>query len=200
MISKLAGPKDFWIGLLYLGFGGLALYLGWDYKFGTAGRMGPGYFPLVLAWMLVGLGFASLVRSVLVKGTQVEQVGWLPLTLIMTAVVCFAFLLPRVGAFVSLCTLCIISAMASDLFKYEAKTTLGLILAVLACVIVFVNGLGVPMPLLGSWLEPVLGPIIYPITGLVTNVKIAGKQIGVLTSLLAIVAVGGLFLLTQRKA
>jgi hypothetical protein len=25
------------------------------------------------------------------------------------------------------------------------------------CAIVFVKGLGVPMPLLGSWLEPVLG-------------------------------------------
>jgi Tripartite tricarboxylate transporter TctB family len=200
MISKLAGPKDFWIGLIYLGFGGLALYLGWDYKFGTAGRMGPGYFPLVLAWMLVLLGFASLVRSVFVKGTQVSEIGWLPLALIMTSVICFAFLLPRVGAFVSLCVLCIISAMASDLFRYEAKAALGLMLAVSACVVVFVNGLGVPMPVLGSWLEPVLGPIIYPITGLVTNVKIAGKQIGVLTSLIALAAIGGLFLLTQRKA
>jgi hypothetical protein len=200
MISKLAGPKDFWIGLIYLGFGGLALYFGWDYKFGTAGRMGPGYFPLVLAWMLVALGLASLARAVLVKGTKVEEIGWLPLVLILTAVMCFGFLLPRMGAFVALCVLCIVSAMASDLFKYEAQATLGLILAVLACVIVFVNGLGVPMPILGTWLEPTLGPIIYPITGLVTNVKIAGKQVGVLTSLIALAAVGGLFLLTQRKA
>jgi Tripartite tricarboxylate transporter TctB family len=200
MISKLAGPKDFWIGLIYLGFGAFALYFGWDYKFGTAGRMGPGYFPLVLAWMLVALGFASLVRAVLVKGSPIGDIGWLPLALILTAVVCFGFLLPRMGAFVALCTLCVISAMASDLFKYEAKATLGLILAVLACVVVFVNGLGVPMPLLGSWLEPILGPIIYPVTGLVTNVKIGGQQVGVLTSLIAIAAVGGAFLLTQRKA
>jgi hypothetical protein len=58
----------------------------------------------------------------------------------------------------------------------------------------------VPMPVLGTWLEPTLGPIIYPITGLVTNVKVAGKQIGVLTSLITIAAIGGAFLLTQRKA
>jgi hypothetical protein len=156
MISKLAGPKDFWIGLIYIGFGSLALYIGWDYKFGTAGRMGPGYFPLVLAWMLVGLGFASLVRSVFVKGTQVGEIAWLPLALIVTAVVCFAFLLPRMGAVVALFALCVISAMASNEFKFEWKATLGLLGLIIVCVLVFVKGLGVPMPITGSWLQPFL--------------------------------------------
>ena len=155
MTSKLAGPKDFWIGLIYLGFGVLALYLGWDYKFGTAGRMGPGYFPLVLAWMLVALGFASLVRAVLVKGTPVGEIAWLQLALIVTAVVCFAFLLPRMGAIVALFTLCVISAMASNQFKLEAKATIGLLGLIIICVLVFVKGLGVPMPLAGSWLQPI---------------------------------------------
>jgi hypothetical protein len=162
--SKLAGPKDFWIGLIYLGFGGLALYLGWDYKFGTAGRMGPGYFPLVLAWMLVGLGFASVVRSFFVKGSEISEIQWLPLALITTSVVVFAFLLPRMGAFVSLFALCIISAIASDLFEFEARALIGLSGILLLCVLVFVNGLGVPMPVLGTWLEPVLGPVVYPVT------------------------------------
>jgi hypothetical protein len=31
---------------------------------------------------------------------------------------------------------------------------------IVCCALVFVKGLGVPIPLLGSWLDPVLGPIL----------------------------------------
>lgn len=200
MTSKLAGPKDFWIGLMYIGFGSLGLYLGWNYKFGTAGRMGPGYFPLVLAWILVGLGFISLVRSFFVKGSAIGKIAWLQLALIVTAVVCFAFLLPRIGAFFSLSVLAIISAMASNEFGFEDKAALGLIGIILACVVVFVIGLGVPMPLLGSWLEPTLGPVLYPITSIITKATLFGRPIGVPLSLMLIGGLTALFVLLKRKA
>jgi Tripartite tricarboxylate transporter TctB family len=200
MNLKLAGPKDFWIGLIYLGFGALALYVGWDYKFGTAGRMGPGYFPLVLAWMLVVMGAVSLISSFFVKGTPITEIAWQPLALTLTAVVAFGFLLPRMGAFVALCALSVISAMASNEFKFEKRATLGLIGLVLICVLIFVNGLGVPMPVLGTWLEPVLGPIIYPITGIFTKANILGYNVGILVSLLAICGSGLVYLLLNRKA
>jgi hypothetical protein len=169
MISKLAGPKDFWIGLIYIGFGAAALYIGWDYKFGTAGRMGPGYFPLVLAVMLILLGLMSLVRSVFVKGSPVSEIAWLQLILVLLANALFGFLLPRAGAVVALSTMCLVAAIASHEFKFELRATLGLIAISLLCVLVFVNGLGVPMPVLGTWFEPSLGPVIYPITGAIQS-------------------------------
>jgi Tripartite tricarboxylate transporter TctB family len=165
MNAKFAGPKDFWIGLIYIFFGGLALYFGWDYKFGTAGRMGPGYFPLVLATILVILGLLSLIRSVFVKGSEISEISWLPMILILLANGLFGFLLPRTGAVVALCVMCLVAAIASNEFKLDLKASLGLIGISLLCVLVFVNGLGVPMPVLGTWLEPSLGPIIYPVTG-----------------------------------
>jgi hypothetical protein len=199
-MPKIVGPKDFWIGLIYIGFGGLALYIGWDYKFGTGARMGPGYFPLVLAWMLVIMGGLSLISSVVVKGTPISEIAWLPLALTLTAVVAFGFLLPRMGAFVALCTLSVISAMASNEFKFESRATLGLIGLVLICVLIFINGLGVPMPVLGTWLEPWLGPIIYPITGIFTKANVFGYNVGILASLLAICGAGLVFLFINRKA
>ena len=40
--------KDFWAGLMLIAIGGAALFIARDYPFGTALRMGPGYFPTVL--------------------------------------------------------------------------------------------------------------------------------------------------------
>ena len=170
MNSKLAGPKDFWIGLIYLAFGIAGLYLGWDYKFGTAGRMGPGYFPLVLSAILVILGLLSLVRAVFVKGSEISEINWLPMILILLANASFGFLLPKMGAVVALSTMCVIAAIASNEFKVELKASLGLLAISILCVIVFVNGLGVPMPVLGTWLEPILGPVIYPVTSAIKGV------------------------------
>ena len=49
-------PKDFWSGALFIAFGCAGLWFGRDYAIGTAARMGPGYFPLMMSLALVGLG------------------------------------------------------------------------------------------------------------------------------------------------
>ena len=48
--------QDFLAGLLFVAFGAAALWFGKAYAFGAATRMGPGYLPNVLGWMLVGIG------------------------------------------------------------------------------------------------------------------------------------------------
>lgn len=45
----LVHNSDFLAGLVMLGIGALAFYMALDYPFGSAVRMGPGYFPRVLA-------------------------------------------------------------------------------------------------------------------------------------------------------
>ena len=49
--------KDFLSGLLFIGFGLLALYFGQKLALGTPVRMGPGYVPRMLSLVLLGLGF-----------------------------------------------------------------------------------------------------------------------------------------------
>jgi hypothetical protein len=45
----------------------------------------------------------------------------------------------------------LMSAAASSKFRFEWTATAGLIGLIVFCSVVFVKGLGVPMPLLGSW-------------------------------------------------
>ena len=44
-----------------------------------------------------------------------------------------------------------VSAAASEKFRFEWKAVLGLIVLIAFCALVFVMGLGVPMPLIGTW-------------------------------------------------
>ena len=154
MSGAIRAPKDFWAGAICLGLGATALWVGQDYKFGSAGRMGPGYFPLVLATLLVVLGAISIVRSFIVAGEPISAFVWQPMFLILLATALFGFLLPRAGVVIALLALCLVSAAASNQFRFEWKATAGLLVLIAFCVLVFVKGLGVPMPITGSWLQP----------------------------------------------
>jgi hypothetical protein len=154
MAGLVRAPKDFWAGAICVGIGGAALWIGRDYEFGTASRMGPGYFPLVLASILTGLGVISILRSFLVPGEPVSAILWKPMVLILLAATLFGYLLPRAGVVIALLVLCLVSAAASTQFRFDWKATGGLFVLITFCVLVFVKGLGVPMPITGTWLQP----------------------------------------------
>lgn len=60
---QIKNGKDFWAGLMYLGFGlGFAI-VSQNYNMGTAVRMGPAYFPTMLGGLLAILGAVILARS-----------------------------------------------------------------------------------------------------------------------------------------
>ena len=66
MPFELRKNRDVWCGLMLIGIGGLALFMARDYAMGTALRMGPGYFPVVLGALLILFGLyciASGLRS-----------------------------------------------------------------------------------------------------------------------------------------
>jgi hypothetical protein len=151
----MAAPKDVWAGLIYIALGGAMFWVALGYRLGTAGRMGPGYFPRVLALILVLIGIISLVRGLIVQGEPVGDLAWKPLALISLSSVLFGLLLERAGLAVALAALVLVSASASNQFRWDGKALAGLVALVAFCVLVFVKGLGVPMPILGSWLEPV---------------------------------------------
>ena len=46
----IRNQKDFGAGILYIAFGAVGWYIARDYGIGQASRMGPGYFPTVLAY------------------------------------------------------------------------------------------------------------------------------------------------------
>jgi lysylphosphatidylglycerol synthetase-like protein (DUF2156 family) len=147
----IRNEKDFGAGLLYLGFAAAALWIGRNYPLGTAGRMGPGYFPIALAGMLALIGAVSLTRSFLHNGPPVRGIAWKPLTLVLASTALFGFLINAAGLVVALTVLVLTSAAASARFRVDWRAALGLIALVVFCALVFVKGLGVPAPLFGFW-------------------------------------------------
>ena len=151
MTLAIKSPKDFWAGVLYAGFGAAAFAIASGYGMGSSSRMGPGYFPTVLGSLLVLIGLASLVKSFFVVGEPVGAIAWKGLLLVTAATLLFGFLLRRAGLVPALAVMVLASAAASVKFRLEWRA-LALMAALIAfCALVFVKGLGLPVPLLGSW-------------------------------------------------
>ncbi|MCC6194356.1 MAG: tripartite tricarboxylate transporter TctB family protein [Burkholderiales bacterium] len=151
-MAMIRNQKDFGAGLLYIAFGAVGFYIARDYGMGTASRMGPGYFPTVLSVLLMAFGLASAIRSFLTKEeAQVGKFAWKAAAFILGATVLFGLLLTRAGLVIALVVLCLVSAAGSQSFKLEWKATGLLVILVTFCALVFAEGLGVPMPLLGTW-------------------------------------------------
>lgn len=151
MEFRIRSPKDFGAGLLYAGFGAAAILMARDYGMGSASRMGAGYFPTALGVLLMVIGIVSLVRSFVSTGAPIGTIAWKPAALVTSSTLLFGLLLRPAGLVPALVVLILVSAFASSRFRLQWRA-LGLMAALIAfCALVFVKGLGLPVPLLGSW-------------------------------------------------
>jgi hypothetical protein len=147
----IKSPKDFWTGVMYLGFGAIAFWIARGYNFGTASRMGPGYFPSVLSGLLMFFGALALLRGLRKKGPPFGVFAGKQAAIVLVSTAAFGFLLGRAGLIIALVVLILGSAAASAKFRFEWKAAAAAIGLIVFCVLVFVKGLGLPLPLLGSW-------------------------------------------------
>lgn len=143
-------PKDFWSGIMFLFIGMAAVVIGRDYPMGTAGRMGPAYFPVVLGALLALIGVAAVLRSLWIHGEAVEKFAFRDMFFILLSVVLFGLLVRGAGMVVAVLVLVMASAYASDRFRWKASLILS-VGAALFCVLVFVKALGLPLPVFGPW-------------------------------------------------
>jgi hypothetical protein len=146
----IRSTKDFWTGVLYVFFGSSAVLIAREYGMGTALRMGPGYFPTVLGVLLALIGIISLVRSFIATGSPIGGLAFKGLLLVVGSTLVFGFIVRGAGLAVALPVLVIMSAYASVRFRWGPSLALAAGLT-LFCVLVFLKGLGVPLPILGSW-------------------------------------------------
>jgi len=145
-------PKDFWTGVIFLVFGLSAVVIGRDYAMGTAGKMGPAYFPTVLGALLSVIGGIAVFRSFKRVGDQIEKFHLRELFIVLAAVVLFGLLMRGAGLAPAAVVLIVISAYASPQFKWHEALLLALGMAGFA-VLVFVKLLGLPLQVLGPWLQ-----------------------------------------------
>ncbi len=151
MANFIRNPKDFLSGLMFAGFGGTAIFLGQDYEMGEAVRMGPGYFPTILGALLCLVGAICVFRSLKLQGEPVGKLAFKPLLLVTLSILVFGLLLRNAGLLAALSTTLLLSAMASSQFSLK-QTALTIVLLTAFCYLVFIKGLGLPIPLIGPWL------------------------------------------------
>lgn len=85
---QIKNGKDFWAGLMFIGFGLAFVLIARNYPMGSAVRMGPAYFPTVLGGMLAVLGAMVFFRAFVSKFNEPLKVFlFRPLLLVGSAVV-----------------------------------------------------------------------------------------------------------------
>lgn len=148
---QIKSRKDFASGLMFMAIGTAFALGATDYTIGTAARMGPAYFPLMLGVMLALLG-AGVVAMSLVNGrpdgAPIGRIAWKPLLLIVGANLAFGVLLggiqtvgvPAMGLIVTIFAVVVISSLAGNQFRLRSALALALILAV-GSYLTFVVGL-----------------------------------------------------------
>ena len=95
--ASVNADKDIWAGLFFMGLAALGLWIGADYAFGTAARMGAGFLPKLLCWALLGLGALIALIGFYRRGEPMEAWAWGELVAILDAVLLFGAALEVLG-------------------------------------------------------------------------------------------------------
>lgn len=143
--------KDFLSGVMFIAFGLTALWFGRHLQMGTTVRMGPGYVPHMLAYIMLGLGFIISVVALYRGGERVEAPKWRPITMVTIGIIVFGLLFETTGMLPSLVALVLIASLGGDEFKLTEVIGNIIVLTIL-CVLVFKVGLQMNISVInGVW-------------------------------------------------
>lgn len=120
-------------------------------EIGTAFRMGPGYFPLVLACLLVVLGLVILIQAFRTGGEPIGAIAWRGMVFILVAPVFFGVTVRGLGFVPSIFLTALIAAFASSRMTVPLALAVAAVLALFAT-LVFSYALGLPFQRFGPWL------------------------------------------------
>jgi hypothetical protein len=150
-LSRLLS-KDFLSGVMFILFGLGALYFGRNLQMGTTVRMGPGYVPHMLAYIMMSLGgLLAVVSLVTASSERTEAPKWKPITMVTIGIICFAALFERAGLLPALVALVLIASLGGQEFKLVEVLGNMVVLAVM-CILVFKVGLGMNISIItGVW-------------------------------------------------
>jgi hypothetical protein len=143
---RIRSQKDFWCGVIFLVIGVAVMVLAREYRFGTAARMGPGFFPTLLGGLLAALGLGIALPALLRDGEAFPRLHMRPMLMLLVSIVIFGLLLEPLGFILASIALLLVGGIADpDLKPLES---LGLALLITAfSVVVFVLVLGLPLSL-----------------------------------------------------
>ena len=154
-VRQLASRKDVLAGLMFIAVAVFGLVVSRDYPIGTALRMGTGYVPRLLCWILLGLGFVVLVQGLrAVERRRVRASGapsaWRPVIFVTASLAAFGLAIERLGLVVSILLLIAVGAVAARTLRPIETLAAALVLIGLSWGI-FILGLGLTIPVWPEW-------------------------------------------------
>jgi putative tricarboxylic transport membrane protein len=145
--SGIGSGTDVAAGLFLILCGVLGAWLGQDLKVGTAYRMGPGYAPMLLSWILGGFGLVLVVLGILRSGARLEAWSVRRLVLVLGSMVVFGLTVERLGLLVAASLAVAIAAFAGQQTRWREIALLAISLAAFACLL-FAWALQLPLEVL----------------------------------------------------
>lgn len=140
-------------GLVFILFGLLFGVQSLGLEIGTAFRMGPGYFPLVLSGLLILLGLLIAARSVQGRGSDgIGPLAWRGALFILPAPIFFGLTVRGLGFVPAIFLTALIAALASMKMRLPWALVLAASVTIFAT-LVFSYGLGLPFRRFGPWLS-----------------------------------------------
>ena len=147
MKMELSKNKDFWAGIMLIAIGAAAMFISRDYRFGSALRMGPGFFPTILSGTLIAFGICIMAVG-LKSGEKIQgSLSLRALIMLPLSLVLFGILMELAGFIPALIALVFVSAASGREFKIVEVLLLTVVMTV-ASAALFIWGLGLPYPLI----------------------------------------------------
>lgn len=151
-MQRIRGPKSLIAGLLFIT---LALVFGVSASsltLGTAARMGPGYFPMLVAVVLGLLGMLATVEGMFRKDDRPEGTSIRGIVLVSGSVLSFAVAIESLGLVAAVAITSFLMSLAERNVRLVSALGTAVVMAGFSWV-VFVYALSLPWPAFGYLLR-----------------------------------------------
>ncbi len=154
-LRHMLARKNVLAGLMFMGVAAAALWISRDYPIGTALRMGTGYVPRLLCWILLGLG--AVVFLLGLRDAEADRgpasggrSAWRPVFFVTASLVAFGLSIERLGLVISILLLIGLGAMGARNLRPLETLAAALVLIALSWLI-FILGLGLTILVWPEW-------------------------------------------------
>ncbi|MGQ0752547.1 MAG: tripartite tricarboxylate transporter TctB family protein [Betaproteobacteria bacterium] len=143
---RIKSQVDFWGGMLFIGFGLLAILVARDYPLGSTMRMGPGYFPTYIGLALVALGAWIAADGFRIEGERIGSFPWRAIVLLSIGFSTFAWSIDHLGFIPALAIVILTTSLAGAEFRWK-EILIEMVVLIAGCWAIFIYGLELPFPL-----------------------------------------------------
>jgi Tripartite tricarboxylate transporter TctB family len=139
--TATADASQLYGGILVLAIGLAGLAASWPLARGTSFRMGPGYLPALLSWLIIAGGAGLILPALIKRSWSMPQAPLRGVLMVSLSLAFFGFAIETLGIVVASAGLVLIAGAAAAAPRWGEIALLAAGLGV-GCALLFVKGLG----------------------------------------------------------